>query len=129
MKVVVLGRIRRFRLATCRTAGARWSPRPVPKRVRLPVRCGWFPGIHLPAFLLPKIDSREFVKNGAFHFDVAVGAPLGGGLIVRYRGKLRPDGQPFGEDDASTRLKDPARPSKIFTFNANPVESAPHGRH
>jgi len=60
-------------------------------RMRLPVRRGWFLGVPLPGLLLAKSDSREYAQEGAFHFDVALGAPLGGGLIVRYRGRLRPD--------------------------------------
>ena len=59
--------------------------------MRLPVRRGWFLGVPLPTFLLPQSDSREYAQEGAFHFDVALAAPLGGGLIVRYRGQLQPD--------------------------------------
>lgn len=59
--------------------------------MRLPVRRGWFLGLPLPRFLLPKSDSREYVENGSFSFDVALSAPFGGGLLVRYRGHLRPD--------------------------------------
>ena len=58
--------------------------------MHLPVRRGWFLGIPLPKVMLPKSDSREFARDGVFHFDVALSAPLGGGLIVRYRGSLRP---------------------------------------
>lgn len=59
--------------------------------MRLPVRRGWFLGVPLPRFLLPKSESQEYACEGVFHFDVALDAPLGGGLIVRYRGELRPD--------------------------------------
>lgn len=59
--------------------------------MRLPVRRGWFLGVPIPRMLLPTSDSCEYAENGTFHFDVALGAPLGGGLIVRYRGQLRPD--------------------------------------
>tara|TARA_R110001583_G_scaffold71050_5_gene200546 strand:- start:58729 stop:60348 length:1620 start_codon:yes stop_codon:yes gene_type:complete len=59
--------------------------------IQLPVRRGWFLGIPLPRFLLPRSDSREYVADGVFHFDVGLSAPLGGGLIVRYRGSLHPD--------------------------------------
>lgn len=59
--------------------------------MRLPVCRGWFLGVPLPRFLLPQSDSREYAEDGAFRFDVGLGAPLGGGLIVRYRGRLRPD--------------------------------------
>ncbi|WP_073953943.1 SDR family oxidoreductase [Thalassospira sp. TSL5-1] len=61
--------------------------------IQLPVRRGWFMGVPLPRFLLPKSDSREYVQNGIFHFDVKLSAPLGIGLIVRYRGSLHPDGK------------------------------------
>jgi hypothetical protein len=60
--------------------------------MHLPVRRGWFLGVPIPRPLLPGSDSREFAIDGAFHFDVTLSAPLGGGLIVRYRGALRPDG-------------------------------------
>lgn len=56
-----------------------------------PVKRGWLLGIPMPRFLLPSSDSREYVEDGRFHFDVALGAPLEIGLIVRYRGWLRPD--------------------------------------
>lgn len=59
--------------------------------MHLPVRRGWFLGVPLPQFLLPASDSREYASDGVFHFDVALSAPLGGGLIVRYRGQLWPD--------------------------------------
>lgn len=58
--------------------------------LRFPVRRGWFLGIPLPCLLLPTSESREYVENGLFHFDVALAAPFGG-LIVRYRGHLHPD--------------------------------------
>ncbi|WP_114088516.1 SDR family oxidoreductase [Thalassospira profundimaris] len=61
--------------------------------IELPVRRGWFMGVPLPRFLLPKSDSREYVQNRTFHFDVKLTAPLGIGLIVRYRGSLHPDGK------------------------------------
>lgn len=57
----------------------------------LPVRRGWFLGVPLPRLLLPGSDSREFTAEGRFHFDVALSAPFGAGLIVRYRGWLVPD--------------------------------------
>lgn len=59
--------------------------------MHLPVRRGWFLGLPLPRRLLPGSNSREFAEGGMFHFDVALSAPFGGGLIVRYRGQLRPD--------------------------------------
>lgn len=59
--------------------------------MRLPVIRGWFLGIPLPRFLLPGSDSREYSQDGVFHFDVSIIAPLGGGLIVRYQGWVKPD--------------------------------------
>lgn len=61
------------------------------EQIRLPVRRGWFMGLPLPVFLLPGSESREYRENGVFCFDVALLAPLGVGLIVRYQGELRPD--------------------------------------
>lgn len=58
--------------------------------LRLAVRRGWLFGLPLPAGLLPRSDSREFVEDGRFRFDVGLHAPLGGGLVVRYRGWLAP---------------------------------------
>lgn len=59
--------------------------------MRLPVRRGWFLGVPIPRPLLPGSESREYAQDGRFHFDVSLIAPLGGGLIVRYRGTLQPD--------------------------------------
>lgn len=59
--------------------------------MRFPVRRGWVLGIPLPRFLLPGSESREYAQDGVFHFDVSLIAPLGGGLIVRYRGQASPD--------------------------------------
>ena len=58
--------------------------------IRLPVRRGWFLGIPLPRFLLPKSEAREYVAAGEFRFDIALYAPLTIGLLVRYRGFLAP---------------------------------------
>jgi len=55
------------------------------------VRRGWFLGLPLPAWLLPRSCSREFAVNDRFYFDVGLYAPLTGGLIVRYQGEVRPD--------------------------------------
>jgi hypothetical protein len=52
----------------------------------LPVRRGWFLGIPLSRFLLPKSLAREYDVRGTFHFDVGLYAPLTGQLIVRYEG-------------------------------------------
>lgn len=76
--------------------------------IHFPVRRGWFLGIPIPAPFLARSESREYTADGLFHFDIALSAPLGGGLIVRYRGFLRPDREspeprlaPAGENCAS----------------------------
>ncbi len=53
------------------------------------VRRGRFLGAPLPRTFLPRSESRESVADGRFAFDVGLHAPLGLGLIVRYRGWLR----------------------------------------
>lgn len=58
----------------------------------LHVRRGWCLGVPLPQGLLPRSDSREHAADHRFNFDVALYAPWGLGLIVRYRGFLVPDG-------------------------------------
>ena len=37
---------------------------------------------------LPAAQIREYEEHGQFRFDVALFAPLTGGLIVRYRGQV-----------------------------------------
>lgn len=69
--------------------------------IRLPVRRGWLLGIPIPKRLLPKSDSREFLAGGSFHFDIKLRAPLRGGLIVRYRGTLRPVKKPIADTPRS----------------------------
>lgn len=61
-------------------------------RLRLAIRRGWFFGLPIPNFVLPTSDSYEYAEDGTFHFDVSLGARIAGGLIVRYRGWLRPGG-------------------------------------
>jgi hypothetical protein len=59
-----------------------------------PVVAGSVLGLPLPRFLLPQSIAREYENGGKFQFDVALIAPLGGGLIVQYNGFLTPDGGP-----------------------------------
>lgn len=54
----------------------------------LDVKRGWIWGIPIPAIFLAVSESREYVQNGVFHFDIAAHAPLTGALVVRYRGRL-----------------------------------------
>lgn len=56
----------------------------------LPVRRAWLFGVPLPKRLLPVSQSREFDRNGDFHFDIGLYTPLNGTLIVRYQGLARP---------------------------------------
>ncbi|MEM6712815.1 MAG: DUF4166 domain-containing protein [Pseudomonadota bacterium] len=62
--------------------------------MELKVERGWFLGVPMPRWMLPTSRAREFVRDGRFHFDVALETPLrwlpGSGLIVRYRGSLAP---------------------------------------
>ncbi|MGR3707824.1 MAG: DUF4166 domain-containing protein, partial [Alterinioella nitratireducens] len=44
--------------------------------------------IPMPRWLLPVSEAREHVRDGRFHFDVSLRAPITGALIVRYRGWL-----------------------------------------
>ena len=46
-------------------------------------------GIPVPRMFWPRIGASERVEDGLFAFDVSVAAPIGG-LIIRYRGRLRP---------------------------------------
>ena len=59
--------------------------------LQYPVVAGRCLGIPIPWFLLPQSIAREYEQDGDFYFDVALLAPLRGGLIVRYVGYLRPD--------------------------------------
>ena len=68
----------RFELALPITDGA----------MALEVRRGWLLGLPMPRALLPVSQSREYVADGRFRFDVTLRAPLGLGLVVRYRGWL-----------------------------------------
>lgn len=107
------GRVLRSQLASAPVAGRvreRFGPFTyelaldvVRDGLQLPVRRGWFLGIPLPRWLLPGSDSREYVQDGVFHFDVGLSAPLHGGLVVRYRGSLRSDA---GSSTASAEARD-----------------------
>jgi NAD(P)-dependent dehydrogenase (short-subunit alcohol dehydrogenase family) len=59
--------------------------------LHFPVIRGRVLGIPLPKRCLPTSETREAELGGQFSFDVQLGAPFGLGLIVRYRGTLRPD--------------------------------------
>ena len=49
----------------------------------------WLGPMSLPVFLAPYSPAREWEENGIFHFDVPISLPIVG-LVVRYRGWLRP---------------------------------------
>lgn len=58
-----------------------------------PVSRGWFLGIPLPAFLLPRSETHETEdSNGTFHFDINLSMPVIG-EIVSYKGWLAPVSQ------------------------------------
>jgi hypothetical protein len=61
--------------------------------VSMPLRRGWLCGVPLPRWALPKSETREFVQDGRFNFDVSLRMPLGTALIVRYQGYLEPVGE------------------------------------
>ena len=69
--------------------------------IRYSVRRGWLAGIPLPGGLLPRSEIREYEEGGAFRFDVALYAPLAGGLIVRYQGQLAPESDPENWPDCA----------------------------
>lgn len=56
--------------------------------LHFPVSRGRLLGLPLPKWLLPVSETREFVHEGKFHFDVALSGPIGLGLMVRYQGYL-----------------------------------------
>ncbi|MEI4471800.1 SDR family oxidoreductase [Frigidibacter sp. MR17.24] len=62
-----------------------------------PVVAGRFGPVPLPRRMLPVSVASETAEDGRFRFDVALHAPLTGGLMVRYRGWLVPAA---GEDPA-----------------------------
>lgn len=72
------------------------------------VRRGWMFGLPMPRALLPTSESREFARDGVFHFDVSLMAPMGGGLIVRYQGSLTPE-----RDDAAAPKPRPTGPDPV----------------
>ncbi len=53
----------------------------------LQVQRGWFLGIALPKWALPRSKVREDVQQGRFNFDVELHIPIAG-FLVRYRGWL-----------------------------------------
>jgi NAD(P)-dependent dehydrogenase (short-subunit alcohol dehydrogenase family) len=52
------------------------------------VAAGWLGRLPLPRWLLPVSQSREYLQDGAFHFDVKLLAPLTRQMVVHYRGFL-----------------------------------------
>lgn len=60
-------------------------------QLHFPVAAGRLGPLPLPKFMLPQSLAREYATDGRFHFDVALHAPLSGGLMVHYQGWLLPD--------------------------------------
>ncbi|MBT0956195.1 DUF4166 domain-containing protein [Alphaproteobacteria bacterium KMM 3653] len=56
------------------------------------VRRGWCLGLPLPRRVLPRSETREYVAQGRFHFDVDLSLPRIGRL-VRYQGWLEREGE------------------------------------
>ena len=56
--------------------------------VHYSVAAGCLGRLPLPRWLLPVSQAREFVREGAFHFDVKLFAPLTREAVVHYRGFL-----------------------------------------
>lgn len=67
-------------------------------------------GLPLPAFLLPSGRSYETEIDGQFCFNVEISAPVIG-LIVSYRGLLKPVADPGSPDAAEDPSKSAASPS------------------
>lgn len=57
-------------------------------QLHFPVLSGRLGPLPLPRVLLPQSEAREYENNGVFRFDVALRAPLTGGLMVHYEGWL-----------------------------------------
>lgn len=53
-----------------------------------PVVSGRFGAVPLPKWLLPVSESREYVADDRFHFDVKLLTPITRDLLVRYQGTL-----------------------------------------
>ena len=58
------------------------------RRLHYPVRAGRIGPVPLPRWMLPVSLASEFEKDGRFHFDVQLRAPLTGALMVHYQGWL-----------------------------------------
>ncbi|MEO1638190.1 MAG: DUF4166 domain-containing protein [Pseudomonadota bacterium] len=67
-------------------------------KLHYPVQKGQLGPIPLPRFMLPVSEAQEFASDGKFRFDVALRAPLTGGLMVHYQGWLVPSGLGDGEE-------------------------------
>lgn len=57
-------------------------------RLHFPVLSGRLGPLPLPRLLLPQSQAQEYAQEGQFYFDVALKAPLTGGLMVHYQGWL-----------------------------------------
>ncbi|WP_347310657.1 DUF4166 domain-containing protein [Defluviimonas sp. SAOS-178_SWC] len=80
--------------------------------LHFPVAGGWLGPLPLPRVLMPVSIATETEDEGGFRFDVELRAPLGLGLIVRYRGRINPreNSSRFGIDDE--KLANPADSSR-----------------
>ncbi|UFS67394.1 DUF4166 domain-containing protein [Paracoccus denitrificans] len=69
-----------------------------------PVMSGRLGPLPLPRWLLPASVAQEHVRDGRFHFDVKILAPVTGALLVHYRGSL--------EDVTGSRAAAHAHPTR-----------------
>ncbi len=76
---------------------------PRESRLHLSVRAWSILGLPLPLLLAPGGQTFEEDRDGLFHFDVEVASPLTG-LIVHYRGWLRPASEPTADLDGRKAL-------------------------
>ncbi len=56
--------------------------------LHFPIRSGRLGPLPLPRWMLPVSEAREYARDGRFHFDVRLLAPLSRDLLVHYRGTL-----------------------------------------
>jgi len=70
-----------------------------PDGLAMILRRWWLGPVPLPKALAPQSAATEHERDGAFWFDVRIGAPLIG-LLVHYKGRLAPLGVPAEPDPA-----------------------------
>ncbi|KCV81237.1 hypothetical protein ATO10_13689 [Actibacterium atlanticum] len=56
--------------------------------IQLKIQRMWLLRLPLPAWLAPKVSTRESQVDGQYHFDVMIRVPITGGPLVRYHGHI-----------------------------------------